>query len=382
MKILVAPDSFKESFSAKKVSLSISKGITKIFPEAEIIQIPISDGGEGLLDSLVGIKGKRIIVTVNDPLLRPIQAEYGILEDGITAIIEIAKASGLELLKDFEKDPIITSTFGIGQLILDAFDKGCTKMIIGIGGSATNDGGMGMVKALGGKFLDQNNEEIGEGGGALEHLEKIDLTDLDKRINNCEIVVACDVTNPLTGTNGASFVYGGQKGGTPQQLKKLDNNLVKFASIIRNNLDIDIESIEGAGAAGGLGAGLIAFLNAELKSGIDLIIEKLEIEKNIQHVDLVITGEGKIDVQTLNGKTVLGIATIAKKYNIPVIAITGKVGNDIDELYKLGITSIFSIVNQPMELGVALKNVDNLIESCVENIMRTINMDMKNIQKK
>lgn len=373
MKIIVAPDSFKESLSAIKVSNAISKGILNILPQADIIQIPISDGGEGILDVLLNVLGgKRVSVNVRDPLNRNIKAEYGILNDNVTAIIEIAKASGLELLDDHERNPMLTSSFGTGQLIKDALDYGCEKIIIGIGGSATNDGGMGMVKALGVKFLNNKNEEVQEGGGSLDQICKIDLSKFDERIINCEIVVACDVKNQLTGQKGASFVYGEQKGGTIEQLKILDKNLKIYASVIRECTGIEVETIEGSGAAGGIGAGLIAFFNAELKSGIDLIIETLEIDKLIKNADLVITGEGKIDKQTLNGKAILGIASVGKKYKVPVIAITGKIGDNIDEIYQLGITAIFSIVNKPMTLDEAINNVEYLIQSCLENIIRTI----------
>ena len=375
MKILVAPDSFKESLSAIQVAEAISKGVLKIIPNAEIIKTPISDGGEGLLDALVNDKnGKIITVKVYDPLYRSIAAEYGILNEGTTAVIEMAKASGLELLKEQEKNPDITSSYGTGQLILDALDRGCQKIIIGIGGSATNDGGMGMVKALGGKFINKEGIELTEGGGALGELSSIDLTNFDKRISNCKIVAACDVTNKLTGENGASFVYGAQKGGSKEQLEFLDKNLQHYAAIIRNHLGIEIENINGAGAGGGMGAGLIAFLNAELKSGIDLILETLEIKKHIKNIDLIITGEGEIDKQTLQGKTILGIAALAKEYYVPVIAITGKIGDNIDEIYKLGITSIFSIVNKPMKLEEAINDVEYLIQSCIETIIRTIKL--------
>ena len=375
MKILVAPDSFKESLSAIQVAEAISMGVLKIIPNAEIIKTPISDGGEGLLDALVNDKnGKIIKVKVYDPLYRSIAAEYGILNEGTTAVIEMAKASGLELLKEQEKNPYNTSSYGTGQLILDALDRGCQKIIIGIGGSATNDGGMGMVKALGGKFINKEGIELTEGGGALGELSSINLTNFDKRISNCKIVVACDVTNKLTGENGASFVYGAQKGGSKEQLEFLDKNLEHYAAIIRNHLGIEIENINGAGAGGGMGAGLIAFLNAELKSGIDLILETLEIKKHIKNIDLIITGEGKIDKQTLQGKTILGIAALAKEYHVPVIAITGKIGDNIDEIYKLGITSIFSIVNKPMKLEEAINDVEYLIQSCIETIIRTIKL--------
>jgi glycerate kinase len=249
MIIVVAPDSFKESLSAKAVATSIKNGILKVLPKATVIEIPVSDGGEGLLDALVEpLNGKRISVVVNDPLFRKIKAEYGIVDNGQTAIIEMAQASGLELLQENEKQPLITSTFGTGELIKDALDRGCSKIIIGIGGSATNDGGVGMVKALGGNFSNANGEDIKRGGGALGELQTIDLGNLDKRIANCEFVVACDVNNPLTGKYGASFIYGLQKGASQKQVKILDDNLVHYASIIRNDLAIEVETVAGSGA--------------------------------------------------------------------------------------------------------------------------------------
>ena len=373
MKIVVAPDSFKESLSAKGVASAISKGILKVLPSAHITQIPVSDGGEGLLDALVeSLGGKRITVSVKDPIGRTIESEYGIIDKGQTAIIEMAKASGLELLHESEKAPLITSTYGTGQLIKDALDQGCSKILIGIGGSATNDGGMGMVKALGGKFKNKNGNDIESGGGALGDLHKIDLNDFDKRVFNCEFVTACDVNNPLTGTNGASFVYGAQKGGTPEQLMLLDKNLIHYASVIKKNLKIEVDNINGAGAAGGMGAALLAFFDAKLVKGIDLILQTLQLEKYIKNSDLIFTGEGKIDIQTLNGKTIAGVAEIAKRYKIPVIAVAGKLGADIEPLYDCGISAVYSILDQPMELKEAMENADVLIESLVENIMRTI----------
>jgi len=380
MKIIVAPDSFKDSLSAKAVASAIYKGILKVLPKADIVQIPVSDGGEGLLDALVEVLGgERLSIMVKDPLLRSVKAEYGIIENGRTAIIEMARASGLELLKEGERSPLITSTYGTGQLIADALDRGCTKIIIGIGGSATNDGGMGMVKALGGKFRNRNNRDIGSGGEALADLYKIDLSEFDQRIASCEIITACDVTNPLTGKNGASFTYGTQKGGTAQQLRNLDNNLVHYASIIRKDLGIEVETVKGAGAAGGMGAALLAFFDADLVSGIDLILQTLRIEEHIKNADLVITGEGKIDKQTLNGKTIVGLARIAKNNTVPLIAIAGKLGEGIEPLYAMGIHAIFSIIDQPMELEDALKNADKLIQNLVENIIRTLQLKEKKL---
>ncbi len=373
MNIVIAPDSFKECLSASEVSKCITKGILNIHPEAKVKALPISDGGEGLLENLViPYEGKITSINVKDPLNRDINAEYGILKDGNTAVIELAKASGLELLKDGEKDPLATSTFGTGQLIKDALDKGCRKLIIGLGGSATNDGGAGIAKALGVKFLDASDNELELGGGHLKSLSRIDTSNLDKRIKDCEVIVACDVTNPLTGTNGASFIYGAQKGGSSDVLRVLDDNLRRYAGIIKLTSNKDIDNVPGAGAAGGTGAGLLAFLNAKLVSGIELILKMLHIEAHIKNADMVITGEGKIDKQTLNGKTILGISKLAKKHHVPVIVITGKIGVDIADIYAQGVTAIYSIVNEPMALSTSLKNADTLIISCIENIMRTV----------
>jgi glycerate kinase len=373
MKIIIAPDSFKESLSAKIVANNIAMAILKIIPDANLVQIPISDGGEGLLEALISPLGGRLIsVRVKDPLLRDIQAKYGILKNKTTAIIEMATASGLELLQENEKNPLLTSTFGTGQLIKDALDKGCTKIILGLGGSATNDGGVGMLTALGGKFTNGNGEAIGAGGGALNDLQLMNISELDKRLLSCEIVGACDVANPLTGEDGASLVFGGQKGGNKGDLIRLDQNLLKYASLIKKTLNIEINTVKGAGAAGGMGAALLAFFDAELVSGIDLVLQTLQLEKHIKNSDYVITGEGKIDKQTLSGKTITGLAKIAKKHGVPVIAITGKIGKNVDVIYQLGVTSIFSIINEPMELKESMREVETLIQSCILNIFRTI----------
>lgn len=373
MYIVIAPDSFKECLSAKEVAANIAIGIRKTIPAANIHEIPISDGGEGVLETIMtGADGTRVSVSVMDPLMRKIIAEYGILKDKKTAVIEMAKASGLEMLKEDEKNPLITSTYGTGQLIKDALESGCNKIIIGIGGSATNDGGAGMIKALGAKFLNEKGEEINEGGGSLDQLHKIDLSNFDKRIGNCEVIVACDVSNPLTGINGASMVYGGQKGGNSEDLEILDGNLAHYANIIKATLGIDISNIPGAGAAGGTGAGLMAFLQGHLVKGIGLILETLKIEEHIKQADLVFTGEGKIDNQTLHGKTISGIGAMAKKYNVPVIVITGKIGDNIEGIYNIGVSAVYSIINRPMELKEAIDKAPKLIQECTKNIMATI----------
>tara|TARA_R110002049_G_scaffold47793_17_gene138066 strand:- start:4840 stop:5979 length:1140 start_codon:yes stop_codon:yes gene_type:complete len=373
MNIVIVPDSFKECLSAKDVAANISIGILEVFPKAKIIEIPISDGGEGMLEAITsGIGGKLVSVEVMDPLMRKIKAQYGILEDNKTAVIEMAKASGLELLKEEEKKPLVTSTYGTGQLIKDALDKGCAKIIVGIGGSATNDGGVGMVKALGVKFLNSKGEKIKEGGGSLNELSTIDMSNFDERILECEVVVACDVSNPLTGLNGASFVYGSQKGGDKNDLEVLDKNLVHYANRIESTLGLDISTIPGAGAAGGTGAALLAFLKGKLITGIDLMVEILHLNEHVKTADLVITGEGKIDRQTLNGKTISGIAKLAKRHTVPVIVITGKIDDDIEEVYTMGVCAVHSIVNKPMELSEAILKAPRLIQECTKNIMGTI----------
>tara|TARA_R100001369_G_scaffold92277_3_gene136550 strand:+ start:341 stop:1543 length:1203 start_codon:yes stop_codon:yes gene_type:complete len=373
MKIVVATDSFKECLTAKEVAANIALGIRIVMPNAEIQEIPISDGGEGVLEAILnGIGGKRLSVLVMDPLMRQITAEYGILNDNTTAVIEMAQASGLELLTEHEKNPLTTTTFGTGQLIRDALDQGCEKIIIGIGGSATNDGGAGMVRALGAKFLNEAGDEINDGGGNLNELFTIDLSDFDKRIQKCEVIVACDVSNPLTGINGASFVYGYQKGGNQQDLKILDSNLAHYARIIKSTLDLDVSDMPGAGAAGGTGAGLMAFLKGRPVNGIELILKTLRVEERLKEANLLFTGEGKIDGQTLQGKTISGIALMAKKHQVPVIVITGKIGEDIEDIYDMGVNAVYSIVNRPMKLDQAIEEAPKLIQDTAKNIMATI----------
>lgn len=378
MKIVVAPDSYKGSLTAMEVADAIEKGIKKVDVDIEVIKIPMADGGEGTVRALIDATGGKLVETsVSDPLLRNIKAFYGILGDKRTAVIEMAAASGLPLLKDEEKDPLKTTTYGTGELILNAIDMGCENIIIGIGGSATNDGGQGMAKALGIKFIDMNGNDIGFGGGCLDKLYQIDMSGIDKRIYNCRIVAACDVDNPLCGVNGASYVFGSQKGASPDEIKLLDENLRHYGEIIEKTLNTKVINYKGAGAAGGLGGGLLTFLNAKLKRGIDIVIETTGLERTVKDADLVITGEGMIDFQTAFGKTPYGVAQVALKYNIPVIAISGGIGEGADTLYGKGFSSIFSIVDKPMSLEESIRNSDILIERAAERIMRTIKIDLK-----
>ena len=374
MNILVAPDSFKDSLSASEVSRIISEAISAVIPSASIRKIPISDGGEGLLEALLTpLQGTLVSVSVKDPLHRTIEASYGLVDQGKTAIIEMATASGLELLSIEERNPLITSTYGTGELIKNALDKGCTKIIIGLGGSATNDGGIGMIKALGGLFLDQYNQEIPDGGAALSTLHSIDLSGLDKRLQQVTIVCACDVDNPLTGPSGASYVYAKQKGAADNTLAVLDSNLSNYATVIKATLNKDLEHISGTGAAGGTAMGLLAFLDATLTPGIALITELLHLEKHIKEAQLVVTGEGKIDAQTLHGKTIMGIASLAKKHSVPVLVFTGSIGHGISEIYDQGVTAIFSIVSQPMSIETAIKNATQLLHASVTNVFTSLN---------
>jgi glycerate 2-kinase len=373
MKIVIAPDSFKGSLTAKEVADAIERGINKVNKNIYIEKVPMADGGEGTVQSLVDATGGKIVSTVVfNPLMEEINSFYGILGDNKTAVIEMSAASGLPLLSNEKKNPLITTTYGTGELFLHALDEGCRNFIIGIGGSATNDGGFGMMKALGIKFLDIKGEDIGFGGGALEKLYSIDISGIDERIKECSIIVACDVDNPLCGPNGASTIFGPQKGATEEMIKILDNNLKLYSKIIEKQLGVSIANISGAGAAGGLGGGLLAFMKAKLKRGIDIVIETTKLEEYIHNADLVITGEGSIDYQTQYGKTPFGVAKVAQKYNVPVIALAGGIGKEANTLYEKGFNSIFSIVDKPMTLDEAIENGDKLLEDASERILRAM----------
>ncbi|WP_010296603.1 glycerate kinase [Clostridium senegalense] len=378
MKFVLAPDSFKESMTAKEVCIAMEKGIKKVFKDAKCIHVPMADGGEGTLQSLVdSTKGQVYVKEVTGPLGNNVSAKFGFLNDGKTAIIEIAEASGLTLVPREKRNPLITTTFGIGELIKEVLDKGCNKILIGLGGSSTNDGGVGMLQALGAKFLDINNNEIGFGGGNLKKLSRIDLSEFDKRIANVNIEVACDVKNPLTGNNGASFVFGPQKGATKNMVIVLDESLKHFSNIVKHQLNKEIDKLEGAGAAGGLGAALIGFCNGKLVSGIDLVINYSRLEDKLKDADFVFTGEGSIDIQTTFGKTPIGVSRLAKRHNIPVIALGGKVDSNIEKLYDLGINSVFGILPGVETLDQALKNGKENVERTTENICRVLKINNK-----
>lgn len=378
MKFILAPDSFKESMTAKEVCEAMEKGIKKVFKDAECIHVPMADGGEGTTRSLVDATGGQMFkTTVTAPLGNKVVSEFGILGDGKTAIIEMAEASGLHLVKREERNPLKTSTYGTGELIKAALDKGARKIIIGLGGSATNDGGAGMLQALGVKLLDENNSQICFGNEGLRNLKSIDLSELDARIKETEVIVACDVENPLTGPNGASNVFGRQKGADDDMVEVLDSNLKHFSEVIYNQMKIDVDNVKGAGAAGGLGAALVGFCNGNLRRGIDIVVEYSKLEENMQGADYVFTGEGSIDFQSKFGKTPVGVSKVAMKYGIPTIAIAGRVGEGIDELYDLGINSVIGIVPGVFSLEEALKNGKYNVELTMENIARIIKAGRK-----
>lgn len=373
MKIVIAPDSFKESMTAKEACEAIEKGMKIALPNAEFIKVPMADGGEGTTQSLVdATDGKMYFVETTGPLGEKVKSKFGILGNGEIAVLEMASTSGLELVPREKRNPMITTTYGTGELIKKAMDMGAKTILIGIGGSATNDGGAGMIQALGGKLLDENGKQISFGGGELSKIKKIDLSELDSRIKNIKFIAACDVQNPLTGETGAANVFGRQKGATEEMVKILDDNLKHYAELIRQDVKVDVENIPGAGAAGGLGAGLMAFLNAELRKGIDIVVEYSKLEEKIKGADFVITGEGSIDSQTRFGKTPYGVVSVAKKYGVPNITLAGNVSKDIEILYDYGFDAIFSIMQGVDNLDNALKNGKVNLEKTAENIARLI----------
>lgn len=373
--ILLAPDSFKESMTAKEVCEAMERGIKKANCNIKCVHVPMADGGEGTMQSLVdATNGKIYSVKVIGPLGNEVEAQYGILGRGEVGILEMASASGIHLVPAEKRNPLLTTTYGTGQLIKACLDHGVKKLLIGIGGSATNDGGAGVIQALGGKLLDKNGNDLGFGGGELGNLNSIDLRNFDTRLKDVKVEVACDVANPLCGEKGASNVYGPQKGATPEMISILDDNLKHFADLIKKQLGKDVLNEPGAGAAGGLGAGLMSFLDGTLKKGIEMVIEYAGLEEKVKASDMVWTGEGSIDFQTRYGKTPLGVAKVAKKHNKPVIALAGRIGEGIDVLYESGIDSIFGIMSGVTTLEEALLKGQENIERTAENIIRLMNL--------
>ena len=373
MKIVIAPDSFKDSLSAQAVAKAIALGWQQVFPHANITQCPMADGGEGTIDAiLTSCSGQWQEHIVQDPFGNPVLAKWGWLATEKIAIIEMAQASGIQLIPPSQRDACISSTFGTGELILAALDAGATQIILTVGGSATNDAGTGLLTALGAQFLDSQAQPLAAGGLALQHLAKIDLTTLDARLQQTKFLLAADVTNPLCGKNGASHIFAPQKGASPTQVLQLDQALAHFADKTLQLLGVDRQHEAGAGAAGGLGFAAKAYLNAEFRSGVDVVAELNQLAHKIQDADWVITGEGKFDQQTLNGKTVFGVAQIAQTAQVPVLVLAGTLGENYQALYEHGVTAAFSLTSGPMSLENACDQAATLIYERTVDIARLI----------
>jgi glycerate 2-kinase len=374
MKVVVAIDSFKGCMTSNEVSYAVEKGIRQVYQDAEVIKVPIADGGEGTVDTLIeGLGGQLIKHDVHNPLMRKITAYYGILKDH-TAIIEMAACSGLPLLKEHERNPMKTTTFGVGELIKDAIDRGCREFIIGIGGSATNDGGLGMLEALGYVFYDEHHQKLKGIGESLSKVAYINDSDKLPQLKECRFTILCDVDNPFYGKLGAAHVYGRQKGADTEMIEVLDHGLKHFSSMIIKWLNKDISMLKGAGAAGGLGGGFSAFLNGELLPGIDVIFDKIKINEKMKDADFLITGEGKMDFQSVMGKVPAGVSQLGRKYQIPVIGIVGSLMEEAYQMHEHGLTALFSIMNAPMSLDEAMERdrAMKLVENNTREIFRLI----------
>lgn len=372
MKLLLASDSYKGSLNTMQVAEQIKRGVKKVFPDAQFMCVPVADGGEGTVEAMVSsLGGEYRNVEVTAPDGRKVQAVYGVLPDR-KVVVEMAAASGLPLIPDKERNVMTATTYGTGELIQAALNEDCTQIYIGIGGSATNDGGMGMAQALGYSFRDKDGKEVGFGGKELGRVAVIDNKNADQRLKEKDIIVMCDVTNPLCGELGAAAIYGPQKGATPEQIIELDHGLKHFAKVIKEQMGLDLEEIPGAGAAGGLGAGLIAFAGAKIKSGIDAILEVSDFNEKLNWADIVITGEGRIDCQSAFGKAISGISKMAKAKDVPVVAVSGSIEHGAEIIYEKGVSTMEAAVCRPMHVDEAMLNANILVENAVERVMRSI----------
>ena len=375
---VLAPDSFKESMTAEQACAAMQRGVEKALPNAQFIHVPMADGGEGTVDALVSARhGRKVEIEVSHPLIeQKVKTYFGLIENDQTAVIEMALANGIHLIEPSQRNPLLTSTLGTGEMIKVALGFGVSKIIIGLGGSVTNDAGAGMAQALGAKFFDENDQVVQVGGGQLSQIKSIDLSQFDSRLKNTEIIIASDVNNPLCGENGASHVFAPQKGATPEMVATLDQNLKYFADLVAQKVGTDFQNIAGAGAAGGLGFGLMAFAGAKIRSGVEIVIEETGLAEKIAQADYVFTGEGGIDFQTKFGKTPFGVAQVAMRFNKPVIAFAGYVGEGIEELYDEGFTAILGIVDGACDLPAALKNGEKNLERTCENIARALGVTL------
>ena len=375
MRIVIAPQSLKGSLTAAEAGRAIAEGVRAVYPEAEYSIVPVADGGEGTVQALVDATGGEIVYQiVTGPLGEPVEAFFGLLGNGGTAAIEMAACAGLPLVPPDRRDPRITTTYGVGELILAALERGCRHFIIGIGGSATNDGGAGMAQALGASLQTDEGTEIAWGGAALATLARISTSSLDARLSDCLFEVACDVNNPLCGPMGASAVYGPQKGATPEMVVQLDAALAHYAEIIERDLGLSVKDIAGAGAAGGLGAGLIAFLHATLRPGAQIVLEAVHLEEQLRGADLVITAEGQLDAQTAYGKSVGAVAELAKRYQLPVLALAGSLGDHYRTVYSLGVDAVAVLPSGPMALDHAMAHAADLTSDTTERALRMIGL--------
>lgn len=372
---LCAPDSFKESLTAMEVARAMAQGIENADHDAEVRCLPMADGGEGTARALVDATGGSMrAVPVHDPLGRPVEGHFGLLADGTTAVVETAEASGLALLEAKERNPLIASSYGTGELMLAAVRSGAKRIIVGLGGSATNDAGAGLLQALGVRLLDKNGNDLAHGGAALANLTTIDISTMDPALKNVAITAACDVTNPLTGPTGASAVFGPQKGASKDDVATLDASLAHFAQVIDSQLGVAVNDVPGAGAAGGIGAALKGFLDAEFRPGIAIVIEQSGLDAAAQWADVVFTGEGSIDFQTKFGKTPAGVAETAKRHGKPVIAVAGHIGTGIDELHEVGIDAVFGIAPGAASFSELLADAAANVTRTTEQIVRTLQL--------
>ena len=373
MKIVIAPDSYKGSIYASDAARAMEEGVRRVLPDAEVVLVPVADGGDGTLETLVETSGGRIITSdVTGPLGETVSAQWGAMGDGVTAVAEMARTSGLALVRLEDRDPLNATTYGLGEVILEALEAGYRRFILGIGGSATNDAGAGMAQALGVRLLDTGGAELPPGGAALARLDRIDASGLDPRAAAADFDVACDVNNPLTGPEGASAVYGPQKGATPAMVEQLDAALANFAEVVKRDLGADVNDVPGSGAAGGLGGGIMAFLGGRLRPGVDIVLDTVDLASRLDGANLIITGEGCMDFQTVYNKAPIGVARLAGERGIPVIGVSGSLGDGFTDVHEHGIAAAVAITHAPMTLDEATDRVAELIASATEQAVRLI----------
>lgn len=371
-KVVLIPDSFKGTLSSTQICNIMKEKLNKHFPECKVISIPVADGGEGSVDCfLSALGGKKVETIVKNPYFEDMESFYGVIDNGQTAVIEMASCAGLPLVEG-KKNPKKTTTYGVGELILQAVSSGCKKIIVGLGGSCTNDGGVGAACAIGVKFFDKNGEEFIPTGGTLIDIDRIDITNIDTKVRNVEIVTMCDIDNPMYGKNGAAYIFAPQKGATAEVVEELDKGLIHLCSIIERDLAIDLKNVPGGGAAGAMGAGMIAFFNSKLEMGIETVLNTVKFDEIIKDADMIFTGEGKIDRQSLRGKVVIGVAKRAKVKNVPVTVIVGGADNNVEEAYDIGVSSIFTINRLPEAFEISRYRSEENLMATMDNIGRLI----------